>query len=690
MSLIIVESPSKINKITTYANANGGNYTTAATVGHLLDLVKSRMAIDTTTFAVETDIISGKDKQVRQLRLASKKANRIILAGDPDREGEAICVQVAKLLKLPLESTPRIRFNEITKNAIQNALMHPSTIDMDLYNAQQARRIIDRLLGYTLSPILSEAIGHKGMSAGRVQSVVLNMICQKKNMVDNFESTIGVQMQGTFIHSNSELCAKLNKKIDWDLAEQLMTAAKKSTFIADEPSSKRVQRHAPLPFTTSTMQQSAQSICHFSLKQTMQLAQKLYQAGKITYIRTDKAVISPDFLPQINQYITDEYGKKYLKSNLTTKTSKKKKAVKAQEAHEAIRPTKISDLGNDIENIQEKRLYELIWKRTVASCMASAEIDIYKLNINVSGWQTKEWNKYMLEATTETIIFPGYMIVLQPTKCQSKDTSINKICKGDELTLQTLSSSQYHTEPPPLYSEATIVSAMEKSGIGRPSTYASSLGVLLTRAYIEIKDVKSINKDIKVITLSAKRRLTTSNKKQQWGGQKKKLIPTDIGTRCNTFLQSNFSDIINEAFTAEMETELDAIANGTMAWKDCVKSFYDKLLSIEGLASKIKHNISKKEPTIVGKYRKAEVHLIESKYGKCFVVKNKKPRFVGIPDGFTAEDLTWTQIKFLLEYPHKLPDGKLLKTGRNGRYIEYSSGKKESVPGTETFSLQNL
>ena len=482
--LFIVESPSKISTISKYI---GSQYKVCATVGHLVDLDPKSLSIDTETMKCKKITIRGKGKNVANLRKEFKNCTEVYLAGDPDREGEAICVQVAEILGVPLATTKRIKFNEITKNALLNALDAPTKIDLHLYDAQQTRRMIDRIVGYKISPLLSRGLGFKGLSAGRVQSVVLKFICERDTQIENFTPKISSQISGCF---EKIIQVKLpSKEIkDYVEAETLIKSAVSADFTIDEMSSKEVSRNPPAPFITSTLQQKAQQLCGFGVKRTMQLAQKLYMSGKITYIRTDKAVISRCFLPQIKKYIKERWGANYVSKKISTA----KKSKGSQEAHEAIRPTKITELGGSISDPLQKKLYNLIWRQTVASCASPSRIRQDFLFVRVSTWASEK----RLQGKTETVLFPGYLAVLQ-----SENSAIvwPKMKLHQKLKLDFLEAKEKHSDPPSAYSEASMVNLLEKEGIGKPSTYASSVTTVIDRGYVKKKSLKPVKKKVKLI-----------------------------------------------------------------------------------------------------------------------------------------------------------------------------------------------
>ena len=673
--LFIVESPSKIPSISKYI---GSDYLVAATVGHLVDLDPKCLSVDPDTMETKKITIRGKGKIVSNLKKQFISTGEVLLAGDPDREGEAICVQVANILGVSLKNTKRIKFNEITKGALLAALKNPTKIDLNLYDAQQTRRIIDRLVGYKVSPILSRGLGFKGLSAGRVQSVVLKFICDRYQQIENFQPKISSQITGCFEKIiKAKLPAKDTKT--FDQAKELIKSAQKAEFIIHDMNSKEIYRNPPVPFITSTLQQKAQQLCNFGVKRTMQLAQKLYMSGKITYIRTDKPVISAAFVPQIQKYIKQKYGAEYV--SMKIKTAKKSKG--SQEAHEAIRPTKIEELGQSIKDPLQRKLYCLIWRQTVASCASPSKIRQDLLDIRVSTWNEKQ----LLQAKAETVLFPGYLKILQ---VENSDIKWPKLTLGQILELTSLEATEKFSEPPAGFSEASMVNLLEKEGIGRPSTYANSVSVVMDRGYVKKKTIKATKKEINVIQLDSHRKIKEKKSSQEWGNQKNKLFPTDIGKSVNTFIQENFADLFCKEFTILMENKLDQIARGELKKIPTLKEFYKKMMEQMPKITVKKKN----QPDSLGTLDDgSQVFQITARYGPCLKVVHpkKKIRFVGIPDDIK---LDWDKAKFLCGYPYKLfkikdDNGKqqqvYLKTGRYGRYIE--CGKIRKPLGVETFKL---
>ncbi|HVY35926.1 MAG TPA: type I DNA topoisomerase [Candidatus Paceibacterota bacterium] len=532
MKLLIVESPSKAKTIEKYLD---GAYTVRASVGHVRDLPKSnKKAIDIEGgFIPFYEIAKGKDKVVHELQHLAEKANEIVLATDPDREGESIAWHIESLLKTDKKVTApikRVTFNEITKEAVQHALKEPRDIDTNLRRAQEARRVLDRLVGYDLSGIIWKKVRY-GLSAGRVQSPALRILVEREREIaafvpeDFWVLSARVQTKG-----NAELTLTcVEEPRDRTEVDRILTAAHAHQWYVTEIKESEQKRSPRAPFTTSTLQQAASSRLGFSPSRTMQVAQKLYEAGHISYMRTDSTTISPQVLPVIAGYIEKTYGKQFL-----TVRTYKTKAKNAQEAHEAIRPTHIekTSAGN---NEEQKKLYRLIWERTITSQMADAQL----LKTRVVG-NIREETIPDFTVTGSRVLFEGWLTV--DASARGEDVELPALAEGEPLTLLDITDLAKQTEPPNRYSEAGLVKELEARGIGRPSTYASIISTLETRGYVE-----KINRSLK---------------------------PTDTGEVVSTFLEQNFMKYINDTFTAEMENELDEIAAGERDYTKTLKDFY--------------------------------------------------------------------------------------------------------------------
>ncbi len=552
MNLIIVESPTKAKTLTKFLK---GKYAVAATMGHIRDLPKAELGVDIEhDFTPRYIIPRAKAKQAKELKDAAKKAGDIILATDPDREGEAIAWHTAVLLDIA--EPKRIVFHEITEKAITDALDHPRAIDMQLVDAQQARRVMDRLVGYKLSPLLWKKLSKRWLSAGRVQSVAVRLIVEREREIQKFAKTEFWTIEGTFIglqglSLKAELVSHNGKKFEQlvtlDLFDGKYTTS--SSTIRDEKSArsaiddlqtpftvsavdkKEVRRLPPAPYTTSTLQQDAGRKLYFSAKKTMQLAQKLYEEGYITYHRTDSVNLSEKFLTEAAAYIAATYGNEY-----TGRRAYATKSKVAQEAHEAIRITDVRrqspDLNNADLNRDHLRLYELIWKRAVASQAAPAIFDSSTVDITSQ-------NNYVFETKGSVIKFEGFLKIIGR---DSEDVVIPEVAVGDALSLKDAIPTQHFTNPPPRYTEVSLIKTLEEKDIGRPSTYAPIISTIQERQYVSREE--------------------------------KKLMPTELGNSVTDFLVRYFPDILSLPFTSKMEGELDAIANGQTQWVPVIRGFY--------------------------------------------------------------------------------------------------------------------
>lgn len=532
MNLLIVESPSKAKTIEKYLD---GAYTVRASVGHVRDLPKSnKKAIDIEAgFVPHYEISKGKEKVVHELQDLAQKAKSIVLATDPDREGEAISWHIEELLKSDKKvkaPITRVTFNEITKEAISEALLHPRAIDTNLRKAQEARRVLDRLVGYDLSGIIWQKVRY-GLSAGRVQSPALRILVEREREIKAFIPETYWTLSATFNTEKKESItfACTEDPREKKVVEQILSDGKSKPWYVKEVKESEQKRSPRAPFTTSTLQQTASSRLGFSPSRTMQVAQKLYEAGHISYMRTDSTTISKQVLESISKLVQKKYGKEYSETR-----EYKTKSKNAQEAHEAIRPTHVEKFsaGN---NEEQKRLYSLIWERTVSSQMTDAKLLKTRIVANVTGDTIPDFS-----ITGSQVLFPGWLSV--DTGARGEDVELPNVKNGDPLILVELSETEKQTEPPNRYSEAGLVKELEARGIGRPSTYAAIISTLEIRGYIE-----KINRSLK---------------------------PTDTGEVVSTFLEQNFMQYISDTFTANMEDQLDDIANGDREYEKTLKDFY--------------------------------------------------------------------------------------------------------------------
>jgi DNA topoisomerase I len=567
-NLVIVESPAKAKTIEKFL---GKDFLVKSSFGHIRDLEKKDFGIDiANNFQPQYVIPADKKKLVSELKKLSGEAKVVWLASDEDREGEAIAWHLSESLSLKKENTRRIVFHEITKDAILNAIQNPRDIDINLVNAQQARRVLDRIVGFEISPILWRKV-KPALSAGRVQSVAVRLIVEREREIDHFVSESAFRVTAEFMVPDKTgelvvLNAELSKR--FNTAEEtaaFLDGCKNAQFVIDDISKKPLKKSPAPPFTTSTLQQEASRKLGYSVSQTMTIAQKLYESGKITYMRTDSVNLSGLAINTAKAEITEQFGEKYSKPrNFTTK------AKGAQEAHEAIRPTYINHHEVD-GSAQEKRLYELIWKRTLASQMSEAELERTSVKINISG-KTEYFS-----ATGEVIVFDGFLKLYMESS-DDDDTNGNEngllppLMSGQKLEFDRIVATERFTQKPPRYTEASLVRKLEELGIGRPSTYAPTISTIQNREYVVRESREGEKRNFTELVLKGGK-VKQSTKTENFGYEKSKLFPTDIGMVVNDFLEENFTDIMNYNFTAQIEQEFDIIAEGKLEWTKAIGDF---------------------------------------------------------------------------------------------------------------------
>lgn len=563
-NLVIVESPAKAKTIQKYL---GKDFEVKSSFGHIRDLPKKGMGIDLSTFTPDYEVSADKKKLVTELRAAVKKADMVWLASDEDREGEAIAWHLAQELKLKEDNTKRIVFHEITKNAILKAIENPRKIDQNLVNAQQARRVLDRIVGFEMSPVLWKKV-KTGLSAGRVQSVAVRLVVEKEHEIRAFQPSASYKVDGVFQNKDGQdIAAKLKKDFDKELeAEQFLTQAQKTDFKVLNVEKKPGTRSASAPFTTSTLQQEASNKLGYGVTSTMRVAQRLYEEGYITYMRTDSVNLSQEAINNAKNYIIKEFGDAYSKPrNYTTKSSS------AQEAHEAIRPTDFS--VKSIADAQLNKLYQLIYKRTLASQMENAKIEKTVVEIGNPSLP------HHFEAQGEVIVFDGFLRVYGFTSAEEDEEDNNqkllpKVDKGEALSYKKITAVEKFTRPSARYTEAGLVKKLEELGIGRPSTYAPTIQTIQNREYVDKREILPQEREIVKMTL-AKTGIKKEVLAEKFGGDKNKFVPTDIGEVVNDFLTSNFAEVLDFGFTARVEQEFDDVANGGKEWKSLMTDFYD-------------------------------------------------------------------------------------------------------------------
>ena len=688
-NLVIVESPAKAKTIEKFL---GSDFKVMSSYGHIRDLKKRELSIDDKTLEPEYEIPEEKEKLVRDLRTNAKAAEKIWLASDEDREGEAISWHLCEVLGLDEQKTNRIVFHEITKPAIMEAIKHPRHIDMNLVNAQQARRVLDRLVGFKLSPVLWRKV-KPALSAGRVQSVAVRLIVEREREIQNFQSEAYYSVNGIFAITNadgsaSEIKATLGTRFKTTQeAEAFLEKCKEATFTVDSIQKKPVKRTPAPPFTTSTLQQEAARKLGFSVSQTMMVAQRLYENGRITYMRTDSVNLSNLCIDACKTEINSLYGKEYSKTRHYQTHSKG-----AQEAHEAIRPTYMDQV--QIEGTaQEKRLYDLIWKRTIACQMADADIE--KTTITIKMNTTKE----EFIAQGEVITFDGFIKVYKESVDDEENNEefgsiLPQTKKGDQLTRREIQATEKFSQGPQRYTEATLVHKLEELGIGRPSTYAPTISTIQQREYVQKGDKKGEEREYTILILKGKQ-VSEKTRKELANSEKGKLLPTDVGTVVNDFLMQFFPGIMDYNFTAKVEQDFDKIAEGGEKWNDMIKVFYKKFEPIveKTLNNRAEHKAGERELGVDPKTGKP-VFVKIGRFGPMVQIgaaeDEEKPRFAQMPKEQSIESITLEEALELFKLPRNLGSYKgsdiIIGTGRFGPYIlhnkTYISLPKEEDPMT--------
>ena len=565
-NLVIVESPAKAKTIEKFL---GKDYKVMSSYGHIRDLKTKEFSIDIEhDYAPQYVIPADKKKLVSELKSEAKSAEQVWLASDEDREGEAISWHLYEVLGLKPENTKRIVFHEITKNAILHAIETPRDININLVNAQQARRVLDRIVGFELSPILWRKV-KPALSAGRVQSVAVRLIVEREREINEFVSEAAFRVIANFIlpDGTTVLKAELNRRLkDKKEVEAFLESCKNASFTIDDITTKPVKKSPAPPFTTSTLQQEAARKLGYSVSQTMMIAQRLYESGLITYMRTDSVNLSDLALGTAKEAIFETYGEKYYKFRQYHTKSKG-----AQEAHEAIRPTYISNVEAGSSS-QEKKLYELIRKRTIACQMADAELERTTISVGISG-QTERF-----VAVGEVISFEGFLQVYMEsndddTEKEQENGLLPPVKLHETLSLKDIVATERFTQRPPRYTEASLVRRLEELGIGRPSTYAPTIQTIQNREYVVKGDKEGVERAYTVVSLS-KGKIEEAEKTETVGADRNKLMPTDIGTVVNDFLMEYFPDVLDYNFTASVEKEFDSVAEGELVWTKAIDKFY--------------------------------------------------------------------------------------------------------------------
>ena len=683
-NLVIVESPAKARTIEKFL---GKGYTVKSSFGHIRDLKKKGLGIDIENgFLPQYEISSDKKKTVSELKTAAGKADTVWLASDEDREGEAIAWHLAETLSLDPEKTRRIVFHEITKNAILDAIENPRDIDMNLVKAQQARRVLDRLVGFELSPILWKKIQPK-LSAGRVQSVALRLIVDREREISAFEAKPYFRVEGVFYAEGSKkpIHATLDRKFDTeDEARAFLERCRGEEFHIASVDKREARRSPAPPFTTSTLQQEAARKLGYSVSQTMSIAQRLYEAGLITYMRTDSMNLSTLALGTTKEVVTRLYGAPYAKTrNYHTHTKG------AQEAHEAIRPTYVSNL--DIEGTAtEKRLYNLIWKRTVACQMADAVVE--KTDVEIRGGRITE--KFL--ASGEQILFDGFLKVYIEGRDDEESenlTVLPTLGEGQLLNCNQISAIQKYTQHLPRYSEASLVKKLEELGIGRPSTYASTVSTLITRGYIIKGDKPGLDQEVCQLDLRDGQ-ITRSVRHEKTGAEKKKLLPENIGIVVTDFLAANFADILDYGFTAQVEESFDKVAKGRLSWDKVISDFYGPFhKEVDGSLQDQEHTRSER---LIG-YDPVSGKPISARIGRFGPLLQKgtsddpDKQFVSLRKGQLIETITLEDALQLFALPRVVGhygDAEITTAiGRFGPYVKYDGHFVSLAKGQDPYTL---
>ena len=690
-NLVIVESPAKAKTIEKFL---GKDYKVMSSYGHIRDLKKKELSIDLDTLNPDYEIPDEKKKVVSELKKNAKAAKKIWLASDEDREGEAISWHLCEVLGLDEEKTSRIVFHEITKPAILKAIETPRHLNMNLVNAQQARRVLDRLVGFRLSPVLWRKV-KPALSAGRVQSVAVRLIVEREREIQNFQAEPYYRLNAVFAvtgedGAKNEIKAELNKRFKThDEAIAFLELCKTSKFTVSSITKKPLKRTPAPPFTTSTLQQEAARKLGFTVSQTMMVAQRLYEAGRITYMRTDSVNLSALAINTSKAEIERLYGAEYGKVRKYQTHSKG-----AQEAHEAIRPTYMENVSIDGTS-QEKRLYDLIWKRTIASQMADAQIEKTTVNITLSTEEGKSQTDLQFVANGEVIAFEGFLkVYYESTDDEDGNEELSHalpvIHEGEELERREIVSTERYSQGPNRYTEASLVRKLEELGIGRPSTYAPTISTIQQREYVQKGDRKGEERKYAVDSLLGLK-ITSKNKKEMAGADKGKLIPTDVGIVVNDFLMENFPDIMDYNFTAKVEQEFDKIAAGQVEWNREMKLFYQNFEpEVEKVMNaRSEHKAGERELGMDPKSGKP-VFVKIGRYGPVVQIGSAddedKPRFSQLPAGKSMETITLGEALELFKLPRTLGQFEnsdvVVGAGRFGPYVLHDK-KYTSIPKGE-------
>ena len=668
-TLLIVESPAKSKTI---EKLLGNNYIVLSSYGHIRNLDSKNLGIDIdNNFEPNYKIMSSRLKEIKKIQTTMKTVDRVLLASDEDREGEAIAWHCAQVFKLNINEKNRICFHEITKKALENAISNPRQINMNMVGSQQARRILDRIVGFKLSPLLWKYIAPK-LSAGRVQSAALKIITDKEKEIQNFIDHKEYKILGIF---NKKITASLNKTFEKEEDGLLfLNDCKTAIFKIKNIEKKKNEIRPPPPYITSTIQQDAGLRYGIPSKKIMSILQNLYEQGYITYHRTDSTLLSTDIQNEIKDYITKNYGTEYVHPRIY-----KSKIKCAQEAHEAIRPTHIDQIGlNDTFDELDKKIYTLIWKRTVSSQMSSCLIEIYNVIISISN------NENLFLSKTQKILFDGYRKIYEECAKEDDENELNNdhfiienIVINDILKYQKINCLEKYKNPPLRFQEASLVKNMEKVGIGRPSTYANTIEILIDRKYVEKKNINGIKIDTTHHILE-KNNITQKIETILHGAEKKKMVPTQLGLLTIDFLIKHFENILNSNFTSQLEEKLDNIVNDSIVWNNVVKEFYE---DFEQYFLKLKDNKidNNEKKRFLGMNEEGKnVYTYIGKYGPVIQIGEKKDsKYIKLDDNYNINDVKLEDLNKIQKYPMNIGVYKdhqiIIKKGIYGYYINYNN-----------------
>jgi len=699
-NLVIVESPAKAKTIEKFL---GNDFKVMSSYGHIRDLKKRELSIDDETLEPEYEIPDEKKKLVNDLRKQADNAEQVWLASDEDREGEAISWHLCEVLGLDEEKTKRIVFHEITKTAILEAIQHPRTLDMNLVNAQQARRVLDRLVGFKLSPVLWRKV-KPALSAGRVQSVAVRLIVEREREIQDFKSEEYFSVNAVFAVENpdgsqSEVKALLSSRFKTrEEVEHFLEMCKTATFVVEVVQKKPMKRTPAPPFTTSTLQQEAARKLGFTVSQTMMLAQRLYENGQITYMRTDSVNLSGLCINAAKQEIINTYGTEYSKVRQYHTSSKG-----AQEAHEAIRPTYMEKTAVE-GTVQERRLYELIWKRTAASQMADAVIEKTTVNISInpSEQNVNELTSMQFVAQGEVVKFDGFLKIYRESSDEEDEAVKDDFAhvlppleEKQQLTRREILATERFSQGPVRYTEASLVHKLEELGIGRPSTYAPTISTIQQREYVVKGDKKGEEREYQVFSLRGKQ-IQEKKRTEQVGNEKGKLMPTDIGLVVNDFLMEHFPGIMDYNFTAKVEQDFDRIAEGKEKWTKLMKTFYKDFEPVveKTLNDRAEHKAGER---ILGTDLKSgkPVMVKIGRFGPVIQIGSaedvEKPRFAQLPKEMSMETISLDEALELFRLPRNLGvfEGKnvVVGAGRYGPYVQHNGMYASLEKGQDPLTL---